>query len=40
MSRTPLLDKLSGPADLRGLSDLQLTKLAKELRTDVIEAVS
>jgi 1-deoxy-D-xylulose-5-phosphate synthase len=40
MSQTPLLDRVTGPADLKLLSDTQLTQLAHELRTDVIEAVS
>ena len=37
---TPLLDQLSGPADLRHMSDAMLTALAHELRSDVIAAVS
>ena len=37
---TPLLDQVSGPADLRHMSDAMLTALAHELRSDVIAAVS
>ncbi|MEM8632887.1 MAG: 1-deoxy-D-xylulose-5-phosphate synthase [Pseudomonadota bacterium] len=37
---TPLLDRISGPSDLRCLSDLTLTTLADELRAEVISAVS
>ncbi|WP_299147374.1 1-deoxy-D-xylulose-5-phosphate synthase [uncultured Tateyamaria sp.] len=40
MTNTPLLDKVAGPADLKRLSDADLTALAHELRGDVIEAVS
>ncbi len=39
-TNTPLLDKVNLPADLRGLSDHDLTRLADELRTDVISVVS
>ncbi|MBK5947580.1 1-deoxy-D-xylulose-5-phosphate synthase [Rhodobacter veldkampii DSM 11550] len=39
-SATPTLDRISGPADLRALSDADLTRLADELRQEVIEAVS
>lgn len=39
-SLTPLLDKVHLPADLRGLSDADLSTLAGELRRDVIEVVS
>ncbi|APX14201.1 1-deoxy-D-xylulose-5-phosphate synthase [Tateyamaria omphalii] len=39
-TKTPLLDKVAGPADLKRLSDAELTQLATELRSDVIDAVS
>ena len=35
-----LLDKISYPADLRHLSDVELKKLAIELRQETIRAVS
>jgi 1-deoxy-D-xylulose-5-phosphate synthase len=35
-----LLDSLTGPADLRGLSDEELDSLAGEIRTRLIEAVA
>ncbi|MFP4043391.1 MAG: 1-deoxy-D-xylulose-5-phosphate synthase N-terminal domain-containing protein, partial [Rhodosalinus sp.] len=37
---TPLLDRVAGPADLRGMSDRELAQLADELRAEVISAVS
>ncbi|MFC3614227.1 1-deoxy-D-xylulose-5-phosphate synthase [Lutimaribacter marinistellae] len=37
---TPLLDRIAGPSDLRGMSDGDLAKLAAELRNEVISAVS
>jgi len=37
---TPLLDKISSPAELRGLDPGQLTQLAHELRQETISAVS
>ncbi|WP_420857927.1 1-deoxy-D-xylulose-5-phosphate synthase [Marivivens marinus] len=37
---TPLLDKVQTPADMKGLSDGQLTQLAGELRAETISAVS
>ncbi|WP_147126653.1 1-deoxy-D-xylulose-5-phosphate synthase [Shimia ponticola] len=37
---TPLLDKIDSPADLKGLSDAQLTQVAHELRSETISAVS
>jgi len=40
MSQTPLLDRVAGPADLKRFSDSELTQVAHELRSDVIEAVS
>ncbi len=40
MSQTPLLDRVAGPADLKSLSDADLTRLATEVRTEVISVVS
>jgi len=42
MSRphTPLLDRISGPADLKPLSDVELKQLSDELRQEVISIVS
>jgi 1-deoxy-D-xylulose-5-phosphate synthase len=37
---TPLLDRVAGPADLRQLNDIDLRKVADELRAEVISAVS
>ncbi|WP_298428800.1 1-deoxy-D-xylulose-5-phosphate synthase [uncultured Jannaschia sp.] len=37
---TPLLDRIAGPADLKGLTDRELRQVADELRTDTIWAVS
>ncbi len=37
---TPLLDQITRPADLKGLSDAQLTQLAAELRAETVSAVS
>ena len=37
---TPVLDTISGPADLRRLSDAAVAQLADELRAEVISAVS
>jgi 1-deoxy-D-xylulose-5-phosphate synthase len=37
---TPLLDRVSLPADLKGLSDRELAQLAQELRAETISAVS
>ncbi|MEO0992846.1 MAG: 1-deoxy-D-xylulose-5-phosphate synthase [Pseudomonadota bacterium] len=37
---TPLLDRVNTPDDLRGLSDAQLERLAHELRSETISAVS
>tara|TARA_Y100000031_G_scaffold153818_1_gene199951 strand:- start:1392 stop:3326 length:1935 start_codon:yes stop_codon:yes gene_type:complete len=39
-SKTPLLDKVRKPADIRGFSIKQLKQLAKELRTDTVRSVS
>jgi len=38
--KTPLLDRVTLPADLRGLSDRELRQLADELRSETISAVS
>ena len=38
--QTPLLDRVSGPADLRALSDRALADLAHELRAETVSAVS
>ena len=38
--QTLLLDRVAQPADLRGLSDADLTKLAGEVRAETISAVS
>ncbi len=38
--RTPLLDTVKVPADLRGFSVVQLSQLADELRAETIDAVS
>ncbi len=37
---TPLLDRVAGPADLRNLSDADLSRLAGEVRAETISAVS
>ena len=37
---TPLLDKISSPADTRGLSIPELKQLAEEVRAEMIDAVS
>ncbi|WP_127113447.1 1-deoxy-D-xylulose-5-phosphate synthase [Shimia sediminis] len=37
---TPLLDKIDRPADLKQLSDAELTQLAHELRAETVSAVS
>ncbi|MEQ8343192.1 MAG: 1-deoxy-D-xylulose-5-phosphate synthase [Marinovum algicola] len=37
---TPLLDTVHGPADLKRFSDAELVRLAHELRTETISAVS
>jgi len=37
---TPTLDRVTGPADLRQMSDATLTALATEVRNEVISAVS
>ena len=40
MSKTPLLDKINFPHDLRSLEKQDLVSLAKELREEMIDAVS
>ena len=40
MSKTPLLDQINYPADLKQLQKEQLTQLARELREELIDAVS
>jgi 1-deoxy-D-xylulose-5-phosphate synthase len=37
---TPLLDKISSPADLKSLGRAELRQLADELRAEIIDAVS
>jgi len=37
---TPLLNRIAGPADMKGLSDFDLTRLAHELRKETIWSVS
>ena len=39
-SDLPMLERIAGPADLKGLSDPELTQLAHELRSEVVSAVS
>jgi len=34
-----LLERISGPADLRGLDEEQLTRVAQEIRTEVIDTI-
>ena len=38
--KTPLLDKVSRPADMKALTDAQLTQLAHEVRAETVSAVS
>ena len=40
MSKTPLLDKIEFPADLRKFCDNDLPQIATELRADLVEKVS
>ncbi|MCR9127215.1 MAG: 1-deoxy-D-xylulose-5-phosphate synthase [Rhodobacteraceae bacterium] len=40
LPKTPLLDRISRPADMKSLSDAELTRLAGELRAETIAAVS
>jgi 1-deoxy-D-xylulose-5-phosphate synthase len=37
---TPTLDRVTGPADLKALTDMELASLANELRRETIEVVS
>ncbi len=39
-SATPTLDRVAGPADLKGMTDADLARLAEELRGEVISVVS
>ena len=39
-SKTPLLDRVNLPADIRGFTDAELKQLADELRAETIDAVS
>ena len=40
LPHTPLLDRVSSPADLKGLSDTDLGRLAREVRAETISGVS
>ena len=40
MLRTPLLDQIASPADLRALPESALTQVADEVRRDLVDAVS
>ncbi len=40
MTKTPLLDTINAPADLRGISRKDLPQVAAELRAEMIDAVS
>lgn len=40
LPKTPLLDRVAGPSDLRQMPDRDLGQLADELRAEVIDAVS
>lgn len=40
MSSTPVLDRVSGPADMKALNDAELGRLATEVRNEVINIVS
>ena len=35
-SDLPMLERIAGPADLKGLSDPELIQLAHELRSEVV----
>ncbi|MEM1429285.1 MAG: 1-deoxy-D-xylulose-5-phosphate synthase, partial [Pseudomonadota bacterium] len=37
---TPILDRVAGPADLKALNDRELRRLAQDVRTETISAVS
>ncbi|MGE5200823.1 MAG: 1-deoxy-D-xylulose-5-phosphate synthase N-terminal domain-containing protein, partial [Acidobacteriota bacterium] len=38
-NRTPLLDRIRVPADLRALGESELPQVADELRTELVDAV-
>ncbi len=40
MTDTPLLDRVSGPADMKALGDADLARLAHEVRREVVNTVS
>ncbi|SPH27345.1 1-deoxy-D-xylulose-5-phosphate synthase [Ascidiaceihabitans donghaensis] len=40
MTNSPILDRVAGPRDMRGLTDPQLRTLADEVRCEVVQAVS
>ncbi|MEP3056302.1 1-deoxy-D-xylulose-5-phosphate synthase [Ascidiaceihabitans sp.] len=40
MTNSPILDRVAGPRDMRGLTDPQLRALADEVRCEVVQAVS
>ena len=40
MSATPLLDRVTTPADLKSLSDSEPSQVAHDLRSETISAVS
>ena len=39
-SDLPMLERIAGPADLKGLKDSELIQLTHELRSEVVSAVS
>ncbi|MEY4696402.1 MAG: 1-deoxy-D-xylulose-5-phosphate synthase, partial [Pseudomonadota bacterium] len=39
-THTPILDRVSGPADLKSLTDADLARLAQDVRAEVISTVS
>ncbi len=40
MTNSPILDRVSGPADMKALSDADLAQLAGEVRAEVINVVA
>ncbi|MCY4336175.1 MAG: 1-deoxy-D-xylulose-5-phosphate synthase [Litoreibacter sp.] len=40
MTQTPLLDRVTLPSDLKGMTDAELSSLADELRAEVVSAVA
>ena len=40
IKKTPLLDNINSPDDLKNLSDVELKELADELRQETIHSVS